>query len=924
MTSFFSRLVGTTGLAVALAACGDQGSSGNLSTAREFKARGDSVAAYNAVKAALQSNPDSVEGRVLLAELLVSQGENTAAQAEFKRALAAGAQAQDVWPKLAHAMLADRQYQKLIDESEQVPNSKDWPDLQVSVATAYAHLGDRNAANDIVKRVLSEHPDNAAAELLSIQLAVGHTDTDETLTRLNDLVRKAPDNADAWFYLGRAQMLAKGNLATARSAFEKVLALRPNAVDAHTALVTLAIHSRDVERASAAVHSMRRALPQHPLSRLMDGQVAILSKQFDRASELGTQLLKSHPQWVPALQLTGISEMQLGLFLQAESHLSKALSLAPANQLTRQILADVYVRTGEPEKALTTIGPLVESSQPTAESLITMAESLLLLGRARSAAAYFDQAAKLKPADARVGTAVALNQFSRGEQDLALNSLQSIAQKDAGNTADLALISLNLQRGDRQSALAAIKALTAKAPKSPEPDNLAGRVYLLDDKRADARERFEAALTKDPTYFAATAALVNMDLEDGVPDRARQRLETLVRDHPHVSTAAITLSDLRLRQGATRKDIVPILEAAIRQNPQDSALRVTLINNYILDNNPKAAAAAAQQAAAILPDSPVVIEALGNALIATSEVNQAITAFSKLAAKQPQSAAPLVRLATAYLAAQNPRQALSTAIRAVELDPFLPDARRVLISTSIANKQPDQALKAARKLQEQHKDSAVGHLLEGDLEAEQQQWAKAIEAYSKGLNRAQVGKLPTRLHLMMLMAGRKADADRFASQWMRDHPSDGAFAMYLGDAAIASNDFVAAEARYAKAAELLPESALALNNQAFARLVIGKPGALEIAKRAHEQQPNNPMILDTVAQALAATGDLKQALDYSRRAVIGAPNDGGLKLTYARLLIKSGDKTKARELLAEISTLGSRFPKQDEVGKLMKSLNSGG
>jgi hypothetical protein len=44
-----------------------------------------------------------------------------------------------------------------------------------------------------------------------------------------------------------------------------------------------------------------------------------------------------------------------------------------------------------------------------------------------------------------------------------------------------------------------------------------------------------------------------------------------------------------------------------------------------------------------------------------------------------------------------------------------------------------------------------------------------------------------------------------------------------------------------------------------------------------------------------------------------------LRLNLARLLVKGGDKAQARQELQTLEKLGPSFPRQQEVGELMRS-----
>jgi Flp pilus assembly protein TadD len=133
-------------------------------------------------------------------------------------------------------------------------------------------------------------------------------------------------------------------------------------------------------------------------------------------------------------------------------------------------------------------------------------------------------------------------------------------------------------------------------------------------------------------------------------------------------------------------------------------------------------------------------------------------------------------------------------------------------------------------------------------------------------------------------------------------------------------NFPAAEAHYRTVLEVQPKNALAMNNIAWLVTKQGKPGGLTMAQQANDLLPGKPQLMDTLAMALAAEGKLAQALELQKSAVQRSGGDPTLKLSLAKMLIKSGDKAYARAELEDLAKLGDRFREQAEVTALLKTL----
>jgi len=211
-------------------------------------------------------------------------------------------------------------------------------------------------------------------------------------------------------------------------------------------------------------------------------------------------------------------------------------------------------------------------------------------------------------------------------------------------------------------------------------------------------------------------------------------------------------------------------------------------------------------------------------------------------------------------------------------------------------------------------------MVAGDIEAARKNWPAAIAAYRGGLERGQSAEVATRLYDALRTAGGAADAERFASDWIKAHPQDWVMPLHLGEVATARQDFSNAEKYYVIALQLQPENAPALNNLAWILHKTKKPGAAEYAERALAINPWEAAFLDTMAAILADRGDVEKALDLERSAVESRPDRPQYRLSLAKLYLLKGDKGLARAQLETLSKLGSAFPAQPEVAQLLGSL----
>lgn len=925
MNRYFPRCVGVLALStlLQLVACdANVNEREALANAKTQQDKGEAAEAFLLVKSVLKDHPESAAARFRLGLLLLDQGEAAAAEIELRKALDGGQAAADTLPPLLRAMNARGEFKKVLAEfgGRELPDASANADVRVQVAIAYAKLGQKDKAREIADVLLKVAPKHSDARLLDAQLLASAGNYDAALDRMTAAVAQDANSASLWEYLGDLRMYVKGDIPGAAQAYTKVIALRPRAIHSQSALIAIALRQRDLKSATSQLSQMRKVLPQHPQTKLFEAQLAFLNNEPAKTRDICQQLLRTNPDNLLILQMLGAAELQLNALVQAETYLSKVSSIAPELDLARRLLGQTYLRMGQPNKALAAVRPTIDKPNTPAETLEVAAEVFLNLGDSATAEALYAKAAKVKPDDPKIRTAMALVQFSKGQDEAALNALNDIAATDRGTVADLALISTRLRRNELDQALAAIDTLTKKTPDAPIPYNLKGRVQLLRKDAAAARKSFETALSKDPGFLAAAGSLAELDLSDKQPQEAYKRFEAVLKVNPRNTAAAISLAEIRLRTGAKRTEVTPLLEAAVKANPSDPTARVALVDNLLASNDPKGALAAAQQGLSSLPNSPEVLDALGRCQQTTAELNQAQVTFSKLAILLPKSAQPVLKIARVQLAKSEPEAALQSLRRALDLEPRLPDAQRLLITTAISLKRPREALDVAKSMQRQFPDDAVGYQFAGDVLSQTGDWTAAAEAYRQGLTKANRGNLANRVHMALSFGKKAPEAQRFADGWLKEHPRDGGFLYYLGDLAVAAGDAETALMRYREVLKLEPENAYAMNNIAFMLLTQKKPGAKEMAERANQLVPDNPPLLDTLALVLAESGEAERAVATAKRCVELAPYDQNYRLTLARVYLRTGDKVNAKTELSTLLQTGRSFRKYDEVDRLLKTL----
>jgi cellulose synthase operon protein C len=902
-----------------LVGCGNDSPQALIASAKASMAKNDDKTALIQVKNALQADPNSAEARFVLGAVLFEQGDFVAADLELHKAEALHYSSDLVIPKLAAVMLAQSKYKKLIDEygNIRLGTAAATADLDTSLAYAYAMLGQREASEAALKAALAAAPDFEPAQVAQARFVARAGDPDAAIGLAAKVLQRNPRSVEALRLQGDIHMYMKSEPDLALADYRRALAIDPNTTPAHLAILSILMSQNKADEAEKQLVEMRKVTGNSAQAIYIEALIAFARRNNEKAHQLAEQLLKVAPDSPSVLLLAGGVELQSGSLLQAQTYLEHAVKLAPDALTARRMLVTAYLRSNQPERALAALTPDQGKGPVPAELYSTAAEVYLQNGDVKTAEDYFDKAARQDPSDAGARTSLALAHMVDGQAPLAFEELQGIAASDKGTSADMALISAYMRRGDHASALRAVDALERKMPGRPLTPDLRGRIHLSMKDGAAARQDFEKALAIAPAYYPAVASLASLDASEGKMADARKRLEAFAASNPKSSSALIALA---LVPGTATEVSAANLRKAIALAPNLPDPRLLLIRLYLTDKNLRMAATVAQEAVAVMPEQPEILDALGQVQLQSGEMNQALATFAKLVQAAPRSPQPLIRLAEAQVQAGNRDVARETLRKALALKPDLVEVQRRLASMAVSAGDLPAAFAIARTMQQQRPTDAAGFMLEGDIDASRRDWDKAAAAYRAGLKLTPTSELAVKLHAVLLQSGADAPAHAFEASWSKAHPDDAIFIFHVGDAALARKDYAGAEAAYGAVARLQPANAAAYNNLAWVASLQNKPGALDYARKANEIAPNQPAFMDTLASVLAAAGQVDKALETQKKVVALLPANNNFHLDLAKLYLKAGDKAGARAELDRLAALGKDFPGQAEVVSLRKDL----
>jgi putative PEP-CTERM system TPR-repeat lipoprotein len=909
-------------LALSLAACQSDDPAALIASAKSYIAKRDFNASIIQLKNALQKEPNNSEARYLLGFASLENGDLVTAEVELDKAVQLGMTSDDLQIARARTLLGKGEPGKVLAQFATTALSAPKPraELRALIGTAELLGNRRGEAQTAFKEALALDPANLSANLGMARLTAEQQDLAGALSRVEAALAASPASFQA-LMLKANLLAAQGQGEPAVKAYRAAIEAAPSQAEPRLGLISHLVRQRSLEAAATEVEALQKAAPRDPRLSYARALVLVEQRKFAEAKEAIQQVLKVAPEHVPSLTLAGMAALETGAYAEAEAHLRKAVFKAPEAPGAKRLLAATHLRMGQTEVAMRELRELLAKGSEDPNVLALAGEAALATGDVAGAARHYERAKALLPDNVRVQTRLARIRFIAGDASKGFAELEAASASHPDDyQADLALVTTHLRLRQADEALEALQTLEKKQPRNPLTHNLRGLALLLKRDTAKARASFERALELNPAYMPAVSALARLDVQDKKTDAAKKRYEAVLKKEPNNEQALLGLAVMLRTTGADAKEIEKLMKQSVLANPQSPTARVALVNYYLRARDPKAALVAAQDAAAALPNSPQMAQVLGMTQVAAGENRQGIATLTRLSEMLPKSPQPHLLLAGAHQAAKQPDDAIKSLRAALELQPDLAAAQRDIAAIYVSTGRAEQAVREARSVQAEKPKQPFGYVLEGEIYVAQKNWEAAERAYREAIKKFDLPILIARGHAVLTASGKPAEADKLAGQWIRAHPKDASVLTYLADRDLAARRFESAANRYNSALERAPDNPVLLNNVAWTRHELKRPGALEYAERAYELAPENPAIMDTLGAILAAGDDLERGLELLGRAAELAPQAYPIRLNFAKALLKANRKSAARKELETLAKLDSRLPAQQEAAKLLSGL----
>lgn len=548
----------------------------------------------------LAQKPDHLQSARLVALNKLRMGDAQDAIAVLTPVLKANADNAGLLAVLGEAYLQTKQFSTALQYLDRAAAIQPQDTvIKENRARALLAMGREDQAVRELEQAASMNAKDTRAEHALVTLYLGRKNYDKVLAAVAAMEKKQPNNPAIYNIRGLAYV-GKNDRASARKAFEKALATRPDFFPAAANLARL----------------------------------DMADKKPDDARKRYEGILKVNEKNVQAMTALAALADANKREQEAVDWLEKAAKADPASLGPRAALVRYYMNKKAPQKALTIANAMVSANPGNPQALIMLGAAQMATGDQTGALSNFSKAASIPPLSADNHLALAGAQIQAKKYEDARWTLRKVLEIQPGHLGGLdAMLSLEIADKKPEAALRMARQIQQLYPGNPVGYDREGDILASNKRYPEAIQAYRKALDAG----APTASLIKYlgsITASGDRQGAEKALQSWLAKHPKDGGARRYAAEFYT--GAER---IPEAIAQYEAIRGFDASDVSVLNNLaVLYQRAKdsRALATAEQAFKLAPEHPGVMDTLGWILVERGDYPRALTLLGSARAKAPK------------------------------------------------------------------------------------------------------------------------------------------------------------------------------------------------------------------------------------------------------------------------------------------------
>lgn len=888
----------------------DKNADKNYEKALQTFHNGETDAALIHLKNALKAEPKHLPAHILMAEILISQGNGAMAEIELDYARDKGADPNRLIVLYGTAYQQQDKFERLL---EAVRPGKRGNNTEANIAflrgQAYFALKKLANAGRSFDNALKLNPSLYKAKLGRAKIASTRKFHGKAMRLVDSALEDNQTDPTIWIMKSRLYKV-RGFSGDSMDAINRALELDETHLDARLVRSALFMGAKDYVNAEKDVDYILGRIPNEPRAKYLKASIRAtsgnFSDSFDKMNEV-VQTLQGIPAEVknnnPSYYyIAGLTNYRLGKLERARENLNMYLKFEKSDMGARRLLGALELQAGEP---LTASVVLIEAyraqpKNPTIMTLLGMA--YLNLGNTKKANDLFGRVVKILPESSQSLTNLARGHMAAGSFDDAIQNLLKAEQHNLNSVSVKLLLAETYQKSNQfDKALAILGGLQAQFPEDSYFHQLHGTALGRSGDHKAAREKLEKALTLDKNNITALIHLARMDVVQKKPDRALDRLQKKLKQMPGAYSLMLEIGDIYKFKNDLKKTLF-WYEKSYSLNSNNFTALGKIVSTQLALKDESGALSRIESYTDSFPEDDRVYVLLGNLHFAANRQEEAVKAFKLAANYATNRGEALMRLANIQRVTSDNSGAKASLLKAIAWDPELVNAFIALIKMNIQDKDEKNALQMIKSIAKLTKGSPTAPLLKGELYLTLGKYRLSEKSYLNALKTGDAPLAIVGLYSVYKNTGQIDKAIRRIEAWYKKYPEDLTTATLLGNAYEHKGNLKKAVSHYKSLLERAPDSALLLNNTANVLFDLGEQGAaFDYAQKALEKAPNNVGIMDTLAWIEARRGNPDIALPLLRKAVALNFNEPEIKYHLAITLDMLERRSEALKIMAEVT-----------------------
>ncbi|HED00461.1 MAG TPA: tetratricopeptide repeat protein [Proteobacteria bacterium] len=697
------------------------------------------------------------------------------ARVEFKNAIQVDPKFADAYYWLGKAEFALQNVRGAFGSfSKAVELNPDHLEAQIDLARIYLLARQPDKALEKANLVLAKEGGNTKALLLKAAALGVKKDFQEALNLMEKVVADTPEKVEA-YVLGSQFHVALKDPAAAEEMLQAGLKAASEKTVLYHALANLYIIEKRLDDAEKIYKQVIAFDPKEARHRLALARLYAGQRRFDQAEAelraVADMDKTSEDHLLPLVQFL-ILKRQV---TEAEGLLTGFIQKNPGGYKARFALAEIYLNTRQPEKALK----------------------------------VYEEAAAHDPKNPNAGRArsqMALVYLGQGKLDKALEITAGVLED---NPRDISALRVQgrayLAKKDAVNAVSALRTLVKEVPKDPEALLFLGQAHRLNKEYSLAEEQFKKALSLNEEYAPAREALGDFYVERKDFARAEKTFQELASRYPKDPRGNFKLGLMYRVQGDNKKAL-SAFGGSLEINPNFTAALAQIVQIHIQQKELEKALSAVERQTKVSPKNPVLHEMLGELAAGLGKAKLAAGAFEKAIGSRPEWLTPYYNLAALYLRERQSTKAIEVLQKAQEI---APDTHRTSFLLANAYEQKGERDKAralydkllARNPEDPYVANNLAYLY-ADAYPTKENLDKAVKIAQGALARDPKNpNLADTLGWIYFKQGRLSDAGEQVKKALSVLPKEPIFNYHLGMILTRKGDHLSAQQAFKTAVE---------------------------------------------------------------------------------------------------------------------------